>query len=180
LMLRVDRVFQYLEIWRLVTFLIITPPFNPLFAFFYLYFLYFCGSALETEWGSFAFTLYYLVGALGTVLFSFVYALNYIPMAIGAFYLNISIFLALAALAPGHEIFIFPIPFPIKIKWIALFVWAKILYDFFRAPLFVKGSLLLAFANYLLFFAKSHVVNTLEAIERVRRRRRFRKMQELI
>jgi hypothetical protein len=148
------------EYWRLVTFLFITPLSNPIFAFFFLYLLYIYGSALENVWGSFGFTLFYLVGAIGTGIAAF-----YFGEGAGAFYLNTTIFLAFAALHPNFQLLFFFI-IPVKVKWFAVFIWAGLLYQILLSPQQVRMAIVVSLSNYLLFFGKMHVDDTVAFIRR--------------
>lgn len=137
------------EYWRLLTFLFVTQIRHPLFEFFYLYLLYYYGSALEEEWGSFRLTLFYLVGAIGTLLAGF-----FLGSIHGGLYLNTTIFLAFATLNPNFELNLFFI-LPVKVKWLAWLTLAYYLWMVIVAPWFMKGAILVSLANYFLFFGGS-------------------------
>lgn len=156
------------EYWRLVTFLFLTPLQNPIFAFFFLYLIYLYGSALEGEWGSFAFTMFYLVGAIGTLIAGFFFG-GYN----GAFFLNTTIFLAFAALHPNFELMFFFI-LPIKIKWLAWLTALFIAYQFVFSPMHGKMAIAVSVANYFLFFGKTHFDQVRDAIRSYRHRQRFK------
>lgn len=160
------------EVWRLLTFLFIVPARNPIFAFFYLYLFYIYGSALEREWGSFRFTIFYLVGAVGTIVTAFLFG-----NAGGSFFLNLTIFLAFAALYPDFVLYLFFI-LPVKIKWIAWATWAWVAYSFALGGGVMKATILVSIANYLLFFSRHHYENVKTEIERIRHRRRFKNWGE--
>jgi hypothetical protein len=163
------------EVWRVVTFLFIIPmqiqhsALGLLLVFFYLYFQYICGVALEDEWGSFAFTLFYLTGALSTIAAAFLVGGD----AIGAFYLNETIFLAFAAVHPNFQVLLFFI-LPIKVKWIAWVAWARILWGFAEAPMLWKFAILLSLSNYFLFFGRQHWEQVQNLLEHWRHKRRFK------
>ena len=163
------------EIWRLLTFLFIIPfeygTFGVIFTFFFLYFQYICGLALEEEWGSFPLTIFYLIGAAGAVAASYLVGGN----TQGAFYFNEGIFLAFAALNPNFTILLFFI-LPIKVKWIAWFIWFRIILGIFTVPLIWKAAILISLANYFLFFSQMHVM---QAIELYRRWRHHQKYKDL-
>ena len=154
------------QYWRLLTFLFIPPFTNPIFAFFFLYFLYICGTALENEWGSFRLTVFYLSGAVFALAAGFL-----VGGAIdGAFYLNESIFLAFAALYPEFQVHLFLI-IPVKVKWLAWLAWAHIAFSVFTAPLILKVAIVLSIAHYFLFFGPRHV----DAVRAFIRRQRYKR-----
>lgn len=156
------------EWWRVFTFLFIVPFQNPLFTFLYLYFQYVCGMALEEEWGAFPFTLFYFLGALGSIAASFL-----VGHHLGSFYLNETIFLAFAALYPNFQILFFFI-LPLKVKWLAIFVWVHILFGLFLAPLIYKLAILLSLLHYVIFFGRKHVMDVTAAIRRYRHRQKYK------
>ena len=133
------------QIWRIFTFIFIPPDSSLIFIIFALYFYWMIGSGLESAWGSFKFNVYYLVGILGTIAAGLLtgYANNY--------YLNLSLFFAFAALYPDFQVLLFFI-LPVKIKWLAWLDAAYFVISFFRSGLGGKIALLVAIANFLLFF----------------------------
>lgn len=142
-----QRVFRG-EVWRLFTYIFIPPLRNPLFLFFALYLLYLMGSGLERVWGTFRFNLFYFVGLLATSLVSLLTGIG-----VTADYINLSIFLAFARLYPDFELVLFFV-LPIKVKYLAVINWIFIVYTIITAPLSVKITVLVALANYFLFFGK--------------------------
>ena len=162
------------QYWRLFTFLFIVPLQHPIFAFFYLYLLYIYGMALEREWGSFGFTLFYLIGALGTVVGTLLVAsMSPFYVLSGSLYLNLSIFLAFAAVHPDFIIHLFFI-IPVKIKWLAWFTMAGIIYSFVMGHIFTKMLIAVSLSNYILFFGQSHIENIKQWIRLQKHRQKFR------
>lgn len=141
------------EIWRLITFIFITPT-SLLFAVFVLYFYYIAGSSLEYEWGGFKFNVYYFIGMAATIIVSFI---TKYP-ATGVF-LNLSIFLAYAKLYPDTEILLFFI-LPIKIKYVGYLNWGVILFNTLRYLYYgsIGGVLitLVPIVNYMVFFLRTN------------------------
>ncbi len=137
------------QYWRLLTFLFVSQMISPLWQIFYLYFLYFCGMALEEEWGSFRLTLFYLIGALGTIAAGF-----FLGSVHGGLFLNTSLFLAFSTLYPNYEILVFFI-LPVKMKWVGLFTAACYVWLLLILPGYAKIAILVALANYFLFFGGS-------------------------
>ena len=155
------------EIWRLITFIIQPPDTNLLFVIFTLFLYYMIGKQLERVWGSFRFNLYFFTGVLfhilGAVLTYFILDIS-LPM--GTYYLNLSLFLAYAAIYPEQQFYIFGI-LPLKVKWLAWIDAAYFGYTILQgflpayggsgqywAPIY-QGFALEAFVsllNFLLFF----------------------------
>ena len=106
------------------------------------------GSGLERVWGTFRFNLFYFVGLLATSLVSLLTGIG-----VTADYINLSIFLAFARLYPDFELVLFFV-LPIKVKYLAVINWIFIVYTIITAPLSVKITVLVALANYFLFFGK--------------------------
>ena len=140
------------EVWRLLTYLF-TPPLvagtgivSIVLALIQLYVTLLLGRAVEQIWGAYRFTLYYLLGAIAIACASFF--LLHAPATPD--YLDISLLLAFATLAPDYTFLLFVIP--VKVKWIA---WLSICG---QAVMFAKSSLparlaiLIELSNYFLFF----------------------------
>lgn len=144
------------EIWRLVTFIFVPDSSNLFNLAISLYFYFWIGSMLEREWGTPKFTLYYLSGMVLTILTGFiVYLTGGNGSVWGAYYINMSMFFAFAALYPDMQVLLFFI-IPIKVKWLAwldaaLFA-VNILGSAFQLNLI--GALLpvVAILNFFVFF----------------------------
>lgn len=136
------------QAWRLITFLAVPPVTNPVFAFFFWYFFFLMGNALESFWGTFRYNLYLLLGYLATVAVSFA-----VPQAASSNgFLQASVFLAFAFLNPEFQIFLFFI-LPIRIKWLALVTWLYYGWILITGPWISKFLVLASIFNYLIFFA---------------------------
>lgn len=133
------------QVWRLITFIFLPPNSSPIWILFSLYFYCLMGSALEREWGSFRFNVFYLVGMVGTMLSGLVtgYAVND--------FLNMSLFLAFAAIYPDHQVMLFFF-LPIKVKYLAildlLYYVAALIFGTWSSRL----AILMAALNLILFF----------------------------
>jgi membrane associated rhomboid family serine protease len=136
------------EWWRVITFLFVPPPMNAIFLVFWLLLLYQYATALENAWGEFRFLFFYFIGACTTVLA----ALLILQSPLGNTWLNTTLFLAFATLYPNYEFYVFPLPIPIKVKYLAILVWltvaASMIWGSFSTRVAVGASL----ANYGLFF----------------------------
>lgn len=159
LMLYPDRVLKG-EVWRLISFLFVPDQLSPIWILFSLYFYYIVGSNLENQWGSFRFNIYYLIGVLATIAAAFIaYAISpvvagvklYIPIT--TMHLNLSLFLAFAHLYPNFEILIFFL-IPVKVKYLAWFNWALIVFSLIFNPVTLKLAALASVLNYFIFFGK--------------------------
>lgn len=115
----------------------------------YLYVFYLFGQQLEQSIGDAQYTAYIFVGYI-FVLFGTIFY----PMSANFVYL--SVFLAVAHLAPDMQILLFFV-LPIKMRWIAIITVGFVLYGPISL-LFRVGAVLpllgpfLGFANYLFFF----------------------------
>ncbi len=155
------------EVWRLVSYIFIPPPAHPIFIIFALWLLWMFGEGLEQQWGSFRLTVFYLLGMLGTTLAAFLSGGDTTNA-----YLNMTVLFAFATLFPDFTIMLFFI-LPVKIKWIAF------LSAFFAVGAIVTGSwaiklsVIVAIANYLLFFGPDFIRNMRNRQEVAARRARF-------
>ena len=154
LSLDVAAIFQG-QIWRLFTFLIQPPNSNLLFVVFTLMLYYMIGTTLEYAWGTFRFNLYYFVGAIFHVLAAILtYLILHVSLPIGTYYLNMSLFLAYAAMYPNQQFLLFGV-LPIKAKHLAWLDAAMFAYTILQAFLPAYGGSLIGFyykANALAAF----------------------------
>lgn len=131
------------QVWRLITYVFV--PQNTGFWLFLLLFAYYgIGRMVERTWGTLKFNLFYLSG----VLIMDIAALLFHNVA-SPYYLNLSLFLAMATLYPENRVLLFYI-IPIKMKYLAwvyllIVVAGLVQLDFF--PVF-------ALLNYFLFFGR--------------------------
>lgn len=155
------------QVWRLITFIFVTPSTSILFVFT-IYFYYIAGSSLEYTWGAFKFNVYYIVGILTTIVAAFLGYFLYIngialyfksDVYFASIMMNLSLFLAYAKLFPESEIYMFFV-LPIKIKWLGYANWAILGLTIIKSIIdFDLVGILFAIApiiNYLLFFLRSN------------------------
>jgi hypothetical protein len=133
------------EGWRLVTFLVIPPPWSMWWVLIGLYFAWWVGSSLEQHWGSFRFNVYYLTGAIATI-----GSAAFLGVGTNTF-INESLFLAFATLFPDVTVLLMFI-LPIRVKWLGLAAGAYLVYQFVLGGLFIRIAIGAAMVNYLLFF----------------------------
>ena len=104
------------EWWRALTFIFVPPTSaHPIFFFIFLWFLWSIGEALEETLGSFHLNLYVLISMGVVVAVAFVQP----AVPVNSFYIFNSLFLGFAATLPEQKIFLFPIPIPLSVTWVA-------------------------------------------------------------
>jgi hypothetical protein len=144
------------EYWRVVTFLFDPPTSNLIFAVFFWYILYLMGTTLEATWGSFRYNVYLLIGYIGSIACAFAAYLSHgalAGMAASSGFLYGLIFLAFARFFPDFTIYIMFFV-PVKIKWIAMFMWLSYVYEFLFGEWMTRAMIVASVANYLLFFGR--------------------------
>lgn len=137
------------QVWRLITFIFVPPTYSVVSLLFSLYFYYIIGSGLEAQWGSFRFNLYYFCGMVGAILAAMITGYG------SATYLNLSLFLAFAALFPDFQVLLFFL-FPIKVKYLAYLDWGlfaiSLAFALIGRDWGTVGAIVASIANYFLFF----------------------------
>lgn len=164
------------QVWRLITFVFVPPGGSGIFWFIIaIYFYYMIGTSLESIWGGFRFNIYYLFGILGAIV-----ACLLVGSATNT-YLNLSLFLAFAALAPDTTFRLFFI-IPIKAKWMAIayaaFLVIQIIFAFISGPyigLTALVSLALSLVNFAIFFGRSSIEAIQNQIRIYKNRRNWRR-----
>lgn len=133
------------QIWRLVSFVFV-PNYNSIFSFaISMYFYYFIGNALEGQWGQARFNIYYLGGMILSIIYGFV--TNTGGWTINAYYINMAMFFAFAAMWPDFTVLLFFF-IPIKMKWLALIDVVLFVSDMIMHSTFYP---LVAILNFLIF-----------------------------
>lgn len=147
------------QVWRLFTFVFI-PNSNSIIFFLFAAFLYYSiGSALESAWGTFKFNVYYLLGMifnmLGLVILQLFFPLSsafyfsYAPTI--TLYLNLSLFLAYAALYPEVQFLLYGL-LPVKVKYLAFIDILFLASDFIRGGIGNRMLIIVSLLNFFLFF----------------------------
>ena len=157
-------VIHNLQLWRLVTWIIIPPPTSIIWAFFMFILYYQLGSALENAWGAFRFNLYIFGGMLFTIVGAFIiygiYAMTgHTIVGIGSFistyYVNMSIFLAFSVCFPDMQVLLYFI-IPIKMKWMAIFycvvIGFEIIQNISSGQWYAAVPVIASLLNFLIFF----------------------------
>lgn len=156
------------QVWRLITFIFLPPASSPLWILFNLYFYCLIGNALESEWGSFRFNVFYLCGMVGTILAALItgYGVNS--------FLNLSLFLAFAALYPDFQVMVFFL-IPLKVKYLAIidlvYYGISLLFGTWASRVAILMSLL----NVVLFFGGDFFRTIKQQAGYWKTRRNFRK-----
>ena len=156
------------QVWRLVTFIFMPPSTSLLWIVFSLYFYYLIGQTLERQWGSARFNLFYLIGMLGAIL-------SAVCTGYGAnTYLNMSLFLAFAAIYPDFQLMVFFI-LPVKIKWLALADLLLLAWMFLTGTWSARLGIVFALLNVILFFGGDALRTLRQQASYWKTRRNFRK-----
>ena len=149
------------QIWRVVTFLISAPAgragFGEVYSFLFFNAIaiacyYFVGTTLERVWGAFRFNVYFFMGVLGHILAAFIiFAITKKSIPLTTFYLNNSLFLALAAIFPETQFLLMGI-LPIKAKWLGVFIGGSFVLEFFTGGVINKVEIGMSLLNFVIFF----------------------------
>lgn len=138
------------QIWRLISFVFLPPENDPLFIIFILYFYWMIGTVLENQWGSFKFNVFYIFGIIGAIVSGLITGTS------TNYFMNLSLFIAFAAMIPNFEIMIFFV-LPVKIKYLAWIDAFYILYMFFIGNIAYKVAIIAALINLIIFFGSDFV-----------------------
>lgn len=111
------------QVWRIISFVLIPESANPISMVFWLYLYWFIGSSLENYWGTFRFNVFYFSGVIFAIIAGLITGYGTVH------YLNLSLFLAMAVIAPNMELRLFYI-IPVKMKWLAWIDVALLIYSF--------------------------------------------------
>ena len=135
------------QVWRLVSWIFIPDTTSYLWIIFYLMIVWWTGDLLDATWGAFRLNAYYFLGMALCVASALIFGASG-----GNVFLNLSLFLAVATLAPNLEILFFFV-IPLKIKWVALISLIWPLFILITGDLAVKMIVIMCLGNYLIFFA---------------------------
>jgi hypothetical protein len=169
------------QVWRLVTFIIPLSNFGHILIFIIsTYFYYIIGNTLEQNWGAFRLNLYFFSG----VFFNIIAALmTYLitgssfltPDAMGL--ICSTMFFAFAALYPNMTFYIYFL-IPIKAKYLAILEGAVYIYFIYNyitsGAYFMIIPLVVAFANFLIFFFATRNYHRISPSE-IRRKANYRR-----
>src|SRR3989338_1782729 len=102
--------------WTPLTYMFIHAGFLHLA--FNMLVLFFFGPAVEERMGGWAFIRYYLLCGLGGAALSFAFVLLTPAPVVGASAAVYGVSLAFAYYWPNTPVYVFPLPFPVKVKWL--------------------------------------------------------------
>ena len=140
------------QVWRLITYIIL--PYNGGFWLFLTLFAYYgIGRMVERAWGTLKFNLFYLCGIIlmdaAAMLLGFLPVIQSEP---SAWYLNLSLFLALATMYPESRVMLMFV-IPVKMKYLAMAYLAMLIVYAVQLNFFP----VLALLNYFLFFGPEFI-----------------------
>lgn len=175
------------QIWRLLTFIIQPPSDSLIFIVFAMYLYYMIGNQLERAWGAFRFNVYFFSGMFFHILAAFIlYFIMGLSLPMSAWYLNMSLFFAFAAIYPDMEFLVFFI-LPVKVKWLAILDGLYFLYTVVQAflPAYGGGILgivykanavaaVVSILNFVIFFFGSRNVRPYTP-KQMKRKHEFKK-----
>jgi hypothetical protein len=133
------------EVWRVISFVFVPLDTTPIFFLIYLFFIYSISRSVESEWGGFFFNMFYLFGVLGTIAGGFIIGGASIE------FINLSIFLAFALMAPNATFLVFFI-IPIKAKYLAIFQIIFVVFGLITGTWAIRVAIIVSLINIAIFF----------------------------
>lgn len=180
------------QVWRILSWVLVPPSGNPITILIMLIFYYSVGRSLERSWGAFRYNVYMFSGLLFTVLGSFVmwgyYAVTVKDAALVAmnvtvycmffstYYINMSIFLAFAAMFPDMEVLLYFI-IPLKVKWLGIAYAVLLVWDMLRGNVAIRIVIIASLLNFILFFLSSRNLKPYSPKEQMRKQK-YKKQAE--
>ncbi|MCR5641418.1 MAG: hypothetical protein K6G04_08720 [Lachnospiraceae bacterium] len=168
------------QFWRVITWVLIPPQDNLIFAIIMMFFYWQLGNALERTWGTFRFNVYIFGGILFTVIGAFVLygvlalVYGYEVASLGGLfstsYINMSIFLAFAVCYPDMEVMLYFI-IPIKMKWMAIVYAVLVGYTALMSGWVARVAIIASLLNFLIFFLMTRDYRKMNPKERARKAR---------
>lgn len=114
----------YFRPYQVFTSMFLHAPYLEMFfhILFNMFALYMFGRILENVWGAKRFLIYYLACGIGAAAAHLIMQeiMGGTAPAVGASGAVMGIMVAFAYLFPNTELFIIPIPFPVKAKWVVI------------------------------------------------------------
>ena len=109
------------HLYQFVSYMFLHGSFSHLF--FNMFALWMFGRTLEYELGARRFLTYYFICGIGAAIFQILVAWvagEYYFTMIGASGATMGLLMAFGVMHPNNQIFVFPIPMPIKAKWFVI------------------------------------------------------------
>lgn len=119
--------------------------------------------------GSFRVNLFYFIGMAGTTVAAFFFGSNF-----SSAMLNASLFFAFARFYPDVQIYVLYI-LPVKVKWMAWVFGLFLILGFIMNGMSYRMAVIVALANYLIFFGPEIWREAGHRAEVAQRRKRFQK-----
>lgn len=186
------------QIWRLVTWVVLTPYRMNIFSLLIMMLFYYSiGTSLERTWGTYRYNVYLFGGMLITILGSFLaMGLSYLfygnelsissvvtenffgegALMFSTYYINMSIFLAYAATFPQAQVLLMFI-IPIRVKWLGIIYGVILVFDFITGTgssfydIFYRIAIGASLANFGIFwFTSRHHLSP----KQMKRRQQFK------
>lgn len=162
------------QIWRVVTWLIVPPSSPDIFTIVMLYFYFSVGKTLERTWGIFKFNIYIISGIIFTVIGAFLlYFVGHTTGYFSTYYINMSIFLALAMTYPDVEVWLYFLV-PVKMKWMGAVYGFFILWSMVEGSWADRVSIVMSLLNFVIFFLMSRRLYRFSP-KQVHRRQEFKR-----
>lgn len=147
------------QVWRLITFIV---PYSHISGIFFFaistYFFYIIGNSLEQNWGAFRLNLYFFSGVFFNIIASLIMFLitgSSVSSVDSLSLICSTMFFAFAALYPNVAFYVYFL-IPVKAKYLALLEGAVYIYYIYNYIVsheyFLIIPLVVAFANFLIFF----------------------------
>ncbi len=165
------------EVWRIFTFIFVPQNISNIFFFaISALFYFFIGRLLEGSWSAFKFNVYYFLGVISTIfagLISYFLFPNSVHF-VSTDQLHLTLFFAVALLYPDIQIMLFYV-IPVKMKYMAFFSAAVMVYQFILSGWSVRITIVLSLINFFLFFGGNFLKKVKQSIKYHNSRRQWRK-----
>ncbi|MBP5198027.1 MAG: hypothetical protein J6033_03135 [Lachnospiraceae bacterium] len=189
----------HLQLWRLVSWLLIPPGSLGIFTVIMLFFYYSIGTTLERTWGVFRYNTFLWTGMIFTILAAFLWMIivlvgygdgsgnivlegtvysaemyfYYLSAAFSTYYINLSIFLAFAITYPNMQVLLMFV-IPVKVKWLGILDVVMLLYEMVVGGIATKFVIAAALLNVLIFYLTTKNLSYLRP-DQIRRRTEFKR-----
>lgn len=177
------------QVWRLVTWILVPPSSFDIFTIIMLFFYYSIGTSLERTMGDFRYNVFIFGGVLWTIIgvmaawgICNLVVSNEAQLALinqsfyvyaSTYYLSMSIFLAYALCYPDMQVLLYFV-IPVKVRWMAIFYLAIMVYYFVQAPLGGRVAIGMSLLNLAVFFLCTRRMQHITPGQ-VKRRQAYRK-----
>ncbi len=155
------------QVWRVFTWVFLPESMSMLYILFGSMFMWWMGGTLEESWGAFRVNLYVLAGTICGVA-----AVILSNGEVTSMLLWTSVLFAFAMNFPNEEITLFPLPIPIKIKWLAWVVAALLARQLLLSPSH-QWPILVALLPFFLTYGPDFFSGTAQHVGAIQRRQRY-------